>query len=377
MKTYVLRVLAVSLSVVCGVTVAASFASASTTISTNILTGGTLAVGTTTPWGRLSITGSDTSAATPAFVAADSNNNPIFSIFDNGNVGIGTTSPATTLSTQGNEYTTGGLGVGLLNATAGTIQSSGNILGGGTLALSGTTGTTTVASGQGFTIGGSQFVLQQGRGDVGIGTASPSGTLDVEGGTAAASTNGSNVTITAQNAGSGNQNGGDIFLNTGAGSGTGNSGDVGINQLFPSHVFHVKGTVGAGKPDLVYLEDWDATGTSLGIFSGGSSQTWEDAVAGSAPAFTGLGVGSYYILREGAAAPQFVINTSGNVGIGTTSPTSMFQVTTPSSNATTSIEIGKASQTKGSCLVMYDVTGAVQYVTIQGGALVVSSASCK
>ena len=99
--------------------------------------------------------------------------------FLGGNVGIGTTSPATTLSTQGNEYTTGGLGVGLLNTTTGTIQSSGNILGGGTLALSGTTGTTTIAAGQGFTIGGSQFVVQQGSGRIGIGTTSPYSLLSI------------------------------------------------------------------------------------------------------------------------------------------------------------------------------------------------------
>ena len=97
-----------------------------------------------------------------------------------GNVGIGTTSPAATLSTAGNEYTTGGLGVGLLNTATGTIQSAGNILGGGTLALSGTTGTTTIAAGQGFMIGGSHFVVQQGSGNVGIGTTTPSQALTIQ-----------------------------------------------------------------------------------------------------------------------------------------------------------------------------------------------------
>lgn len=50
-----------------------------------------------------------------------------------GNVGIGTTSPATTLSVSGNGYLTGGLGVGLLNTTAGTVQTSGDATIGGVL----------------------------------------------------------------------------------------------------------------------------------------------------------------------------------------------------------------------------------------------------
>ena len=48
-------------------------------------------------------------------------------------------------------------------------------------AFTSTTGTTTVASGQGFTVGGSQLVVQQGSGKVGVGTASPAYALDVNG----------------------------------------------------------------------------------------------------------------------------------------------------------------------------------------------------
>ena len=118
-----------------------------------------------------------------------------------GSVSIGTTtSPAATLEVAGSGYFTGGLGVGLLNAATGTLQTSGietigglstlqsgfvsqasstvvgnftstgNGIIGGDLALNGTAGTTTIASGQGFTVGNSQFIVQQGSGNVGIGS---------------------------------------------------------------------------------------------------------------------------------------------------------------------------------------------------------------
>jgi hypothetical protein len=54
-----------------------------------------------------------------------------------GTVGIGTTSPATTLSTVGNEYMTGGLGVGVVNTTAGSIKSSSLTVTGNSVTLSG------------------------------------------------------------------------------------------------------------------------------------------------------------------------------------------------------------------------------------------------
>ena len=60
-----------------------------------------------------------------------------------------------------------------------TIDGAGNIAGAGTLALNGTTGTTTIATGQGFTVGGSQFVLQQGSGNVGIGTTTPGANITI------------------------------------------------------------------------------------------------------------------------------------------------------------------------------------------------------
>src|SRR3990167_6451449 len=64
-------------------------------------------------------------------------------------------------------------------AQAGGLTISGGATTTGFLAVTGTTGTTSIASGQGFTIGSTQFVVQQTSGRIGIGTAAPTVGFDV------------------------------------------------------------------------------------------------------------------------------------------------------------------------------------------------------
>ncbi len=78
-----------------------------------------------------------------------------------------------------------------------------------------------------------------------------------------------------------------------------------------------------------------------------------------------------------ASTTRMTIGADGSVGIGVTNSAVPLQVATPSTNATSTVIIGKTGQNKGSCLVMYDATGAVKYVSIQGGSLVVSVTSCE
>jgi intein/homing endonuclease len=70
---------------------------------------------------------------------ATSTLNSIFEVHGNqyvsGNVGIASTSPSTTLGVNGSGYFTGGLGVGVLNTLAGSLQTSGNATVGGILLL--------------------------------------------------------------------------------------------------------------------------------------------------------------------------------------------------------------------------------------------------
>lgn len=65
-----------------------------------------------------------------------------------------------------------------------------------------------------------------------------------------------------------------------------------------------------------------------------------------------------------------------NVGIGTTTPTYPLQVTTPTANATTTIEIGKDGQNKGSCLKMYNQAGTATYCYIAGTTFSCSTTPC-
>lgn len=210
-----------------------------------------------------------------------------------GNVGIGTSSPATKLHVMGsnnmftlendntasNQYTQMHLKAGTASNYIWTNNQNSSGFYGGSSALNIYTGQNSPIAF--FTNGNNERMRIEGNGNVGIGTASPAGFLDVSGANA-----GGNVSIYFRN-----QTG----INT-IGSGTTLNFPVynGTTGLQIAAMTSSKGGFNVGAYDAMF-----STGQSTSYlhFSGGSSRI-----------------------------PQVTINNIGNMGIGTTSPSEKLSV---------------------------------------------------
>jgi len=69
----------------------------------------------------------------------------------------------------------------------------------------------------------------------------------------------------------------------------------------------------------------------------------------------------------GGSNRYFTVTGNGNVGVGTSTPRAVFQATATSTNATTTIQFGKPSQNKGTCMTYYDTAGSPVYMFIAAG----------
>ena len=141
-------------------------------------------------------------------------------------------------------------------------------------------------------------------GNVGIGTTSPSGFLDVNGGTAFNSVDGISLIFRAQNGGvwgSRATNGGAILLIPGAGgNGANTPGNVGIGTSAPAGFLDVEGGTA-----------FDSTNGAPLIFRAQNGGSWGSRAT----------IGGHILLLPGTGTWA-----AGNVGIGTTSPSAKLTV---------------------------------------------------
>jgi hypothetical protein len=125
-------------------------------------------------------------------------------------------------------------------------------------------------------------------------------------------------------------------------NGVGQAIEALYNPLF------TKNTPGASDYERIILGEWNSNTAQIGTENSGS---------GSARPLA--------LITAGTA--RMTIGASGSIGIATTSPVANLQVAN-GSNATTTMEVGSSGQNKGSCLKLYRTDGSAIYAYIAAGA---------
>jgi hypothetical protein len=265
---------------------------------------------------RFAVVGGGNTSSTYAAQFKNSSNTSLLTVRNDGNVGIGTTSPATNLSVSGNGYLTGGLGVGVENTTAGTLQTTGNATLGGNVFI---------PTGDSYNFGGSNnYISGAGSNMTFTGFSNSTFTFeDIQSGdtlTIKPTTgafqalefvgNTPQATTTVIGNSSSNSGGGSNLLVQGGNSlvspqfGGGNAGSLLLRNGIPTDNSQGHGGT-AGYIDL-------------GVYNANSTTTPIDAMR---------------------------ITNTGNIGIGTTNPYSLLQVTGPDTASTTAFAVVNSAST--------------------------------
>jgi len=291
--------------------------------------------------------------------------------FNGGNVGIGTTSPLakTHISASGN------LAIPALDAALGTATSLAIGNNGGTVVLAAGVSNTNVSwlQGRQGTGTGNAFniALNPLGGNIGIGTTSPQGTLSIKPSqfreldfieSNSQMTIRSTAPDTSYNLRALGIESSDIVFRTGSTSGTtstqrmviNSSGNVGIGTTAPNDKLHIFGTTAAVK-----IEGNGVTSANL-KFKTNDTDRWNVNVPS----------GSTDLRFTTGSSDTLTLKSTGNVGVGTTSPYSKLTII-PSSNPTTPTEanqlsIGESSSNSGYNLrVGYFLEGGAYKGSIQ------------
>jgi hypothetical protein len=285
---------------------------------------GNISIGTSSPQSatRSLIIGGTNDSSGYALRILSSNSSPLLLVRNDGKISIATTSANYALNVNGDIYLSGNLvmsgsissAVAAGNVTPGVFNS---LQGGGTGAYAflgslGVATTTQVGLPQALSVyGGGYF-----SGNVGIGTTTPAYKLDVvgqinsSGGLCIA---GDCKISWSQVGGGGNwSTSGNNIYNT-------NTGNVGIGTTTPNRILHISTSSNWGS-NIATIQITDSASIGSGITLDATGTSGRSYTIFSSASGAAAGAGKFVVYDTTAGASRLVIDSSGNVGIGTTTP---------------------------------------------------------
>jgi hypothetical protein len=286
--------------------------------------------------------------------------NGVNSATSNTNVGIGTSTPAATLDVHGTGNFTGTVtfaagqkfpGAGTVTSVAsGTGLTGGPITGSGTLSLASnacasgsalialpftcapfaTLAANTFTSNE--TIDGNTNMIGDTRVDYsGLNTGTVSPAIRFGSGP-------SGEAISSDRAGTVNVKGIDLYTNNAPRVSITNGGSVGIGTTTPAYTLQVS-SAGATAAQMAMVSSGTDAAFAVKNTASGGREYWIDSGSGSA----GVGAGNFAIYDRTAGLTRLVVNSAGNVGIGTLSPGATLDVQGTGNFSTTGNGTGVAA----------------------------------